>query len=175
MTLDIKYFYLNTPMERFEYMRLKLTDLPADVIKHYDLNAKVTTDGYVYVEIRRGMYRLLQVGLIAQQLLEESLNKEGYSQSERAPGLWTHKWRPITFSLWIDDFGVKYVGKEHANHLMSVLQPHYVVLSDWTGKRYISLDLDWDYSQRKVHLSMLTYVLDALKRFHHHHPQHSQD
>ena len=51
MTLDIKDFYLNTHMARFEYMRLKLTDLPANVIKYYDLNAKVTTNGYVYVEI----------------------------------------------------------------------------------------------------------------------------
>ena len=98
MTLDIKDFYLNTPMARFEYMRLKLTNLPAGVIKHYNLNAKVTTDGYVYFEIRCGMYGLLQAGLIAQKLLEERLNKEGYSQSERTPGLWTHKWRPINFS-----------------------------------------------------------------------------
>ena len=108
-----------------------LTNLPADVIKHYDLNAKVTTDGYVYVDIRRGMYRLPQAGLIAQKLLEEHLNKEGYSQSEHTPGLWTHKWCPTTFSLCVDDFGVKYVGKEHADHLMSVLQAHYVVSSDW--------------------------------------------
>ena len=27
-TLDIKNFYLNTPMERFEYMRLKMEDIP---------------------------------------------------------------------------------------------------------------------------------------------------
>jgi hypothetical protein len=27
------------------------------------------------------------------------------------PGLWTHKTRPILFSLVVDDFGVKYVGK----------------------------------------------------------------
>ena len=28
ITIDIKYFYLNTPMPRYEYMRLKLSDLP---------------------------------------------------------------------------------------------------------------------------------------------------
>ena len=37
MTIDIKNFYLNTPMDRFEYMRLKLADLPNDVIKHENL------------------------------------------------------------------------------------------------------------------------------------------
>ncbi len=38
MTMDIKDFYLNTPMDRYEYMRLKLVDMPADVIEHYHLN-----------------------------------------------------------------------------------------------------------------------------------------
>ena len=29
------------------------------------------------------------------------------------PGLWLHEWRPIQFSLVVDDFGVKYVGEEN--------------------------------------------------------------
>ena len=37
MTIDIKDFYLNTPMSRYEYMQLKLSDLPADFVKHYAL------------------------------------------------------------------------------------------------------------------------------------------
>ena len=69
MTIDIKEFYLFTPMNRFEYMLLKLSDLPDDVILHYKLADKVTKDGYVYVEIRQGMYGLPQAGLIAQKLL----------------------------------------------------------------------------------------------------------
>ena len=56
MTLDIKNFYLNTPMERYEYLRLKLDQLPADVIEQYQLKDKVTSDGYVYIEVRKGMY-----------------------------------------------------------------------------------------------------------------------
>ena len=42
MTIDIKDFYLNTPMSRYEYMRLTLSDLPADFVTQYDLAAKVT-------------------------------------------------------------------------------------------------------------------------------------
>ena len=97
MTLDIKNFYLNTPMERYEYMRLKLDQLPADVIEQYGLEDKVTSDGYVYVEVRKGMYGLPQAGLLAQQLLEKRLEKHGYTQSKQTPGLWKHKWRPICF------------------------------------------------------------------------------
>ena len=37
-------------MDRFEYMRLKLTDLPENVVQHYKLSAKVTKDCYVYVK-----------------------------------------------------------------------------------------------------------------------------
>jgi hypothetical protein len=32
MTIDIKDFYLNTPMSRYEYMRLKLSNLPNDIV-----------------------------------------------------------------------------------------------------------------------------------------------
>ena len=39
-TLDIKNFYLNTPMGRFEYMRLKIEDIPKNLIEKYELRAK---------------------------------------------------------------------------------------------------------------------------------------
>ena len=28
MSIDISNFYLNTPMERYEYLKLKMTDVP---------------------------------------------------------------------------------------------------------------------------------------------------
>ena len=103
MTIDIKDFYLNTPMARYKYMRLKLCDIPEDVTKHYNLATKVKNDGYVYIEIRRGIYVLPQSGLLAQQLPEKRLNAEGYSQEILVPGLCTHAWRPVTFTLCVDD------------------------------------------------------------------------
>ena len=122
MTLDIKNFYLKTPMKRYEYLRLKITTLPDEIIEEYKLKEKVDSKGYVYVKVRRGMYGLPHAGLIAQQLLEERLQKHGYEQSKVTPGFWKHKWRPIAFSLVVDDFGVKYVGKEHADHLIAALK-----------------------------------------------------
>ncbi len=56
-------------MVRYEYMWLKLADMPDDVIKHYKLRDVATPDGYVYCEICKGMYRLPQAGIIAQELL----------------------------------------------------------------------------------------------------------
>jgi hypothetical protein len=46
MTMDIKDFYLNTPMAGYEYMQLKLSDIPANVIEHYKFNDIATPDGY---------------------------------------------------------------------------------------------------------------------------------
>ena len=57
-------------MSRYEYMRLKLTDIPEEIIVEYKLREISTSDGYVYIEIQKGMYGLPQAGIIAQQLLE---------------------------------------------------------------------------------------------------------
>jgi len=76
--------------------------------------------------------------------------------------------------LVVDDFGVKYVGEEHANHLISVLKEHYEIDVDWEGTRFIGLTLDWDYSGHKVHLSMPGYITKALARFAHPAPKKPQ-
>jgi hypothetical protein len=72
MTMDIKDFYLNTPMARYEYMQLRIADMPEDVIAHYKLTDIATHDGYIYCKIQKGMYGLPQAGIIAQQLLEKT-------------------------------------------------------------------------------------------------------
>ncbi len=54
----MKDFYLNTPMKRYKYMRLKLADIPEEIIEEYKLREIVTDDSYVYCKIRNGMYSL---------------------------------------------------------------------------------------------------------------------
>ena len=58
MSIYIKDFYLNTPMSRYEYMRLKIAELPQYIINEYKLQNKETKDGYAYLEIQKGMYGL---------------------------------------------------------------------------------------------------------------------
>jgi hypothetical protein len=175
MTMDISNFYLNTPLKRKEYLRMKLSDMPENVIEHYKLRGLATKDGYVFVAVKRGMYGLPNAGILAQELLEKRLNKHGYHQSKYTPGLWTHESRPICFTLVVDDFGVKYVGREHAEHLVSVIKEHYDCTEDWDGRRYLGITFDWDYEERKVHLSMPDYIPDALKRFNRERPKKKQD
>ena len=174
MTIDIKDFYLMTPMDRPEYFRMSLELFPDDIIEEYKLRNMADEKGCIHCEVTRGMYGLPQAGLLAQNQLTERLNKAGYRQSETTPGFWKHQWRPISFALVVDDFGVKYVGVEHAKHLISVLQEHYEIDVDWDGTRFIGLTLDWDYSGHKVHLSMPGYIAKALARFAHPPPKKPQ-
>ena len=146
---------------------MKLSHFPEDVIEHYQLKDKVDAKGFVYVKCVKGIYGLPHAGIIAQRLLEERLGKHGYYQSKTTPGFWKHKWRPISFSLIVDDFGVKYVGEEHVQHLLKILRKDYVVSTDWEGTKYSGINLDWDYENHKVHLSMPGYCKEALVRFGH--------
>ncbi len=53
MSLDIKNFYLNMLMLRYEYIRIKINDVPEEIIKQYNLREKVDNDGYVTSKYKR--------------------------------------------------------------------------------------------------------------------------
>jgi hypothetical protein len=64
-------------MERPEYMRLKLSDLPHDFVDMYNLTKIAQDNDNIYIKIQKGMYGLPQAGILAQQLLEQWLNEHG--------------------------------------------------------------------------------------------------
>jgi hypothetical protein len=134
MTMDMPNFYLMTPLHRAKFIQIKLSDIPNEVIREYKLREKATKNGSIYIRAKRGMYGLLQAGLLANELFEKRLNKHGYQQSKLVPRLWKHDTRPIQFTLVVDGFGVKIVGKEHAQHLKNTLKEHYKLKCIWKGK-----------------------------------------
>ncbi len=138
-----------TPMKCYEHFRMKLDFFPLDIIDKYDLTNKVDHSGNVHCKVRRGMYKLPQTEIIAQELLKERLLKAGYSQSKITPGYWKHEWRPISFTLVVDDFGVKYIGKDHAMHLIKSLKEHYEVEEDWDRRCYVGVRIDWTIATEK--------------------------
>ena len=86
------------------------------------------------MEIQKAIYGLPQAGILANKQLRQRLQPHGYYEVAHTPGLWRHVTRPVQFSLVVDDFGVKYVGKENAQHLIDVIEPEGYKLSiDWTG------------------------------------------
>ncbi len=100
--MDISNFYLNPPVARTEYIQIKISDIPEEIINEYNLRDKVTESGHVHIEANKGMHGLLQAELIANELLKKQLNEHGYCQSKLIPGLWTHDTRPIQFTLVVD-------------------------------------------------------------------------
>jgi hypothetical protein len=91
MTIDIKDFYLMTPMDHYEYFRMKIELFPQDIIDKYGLHDKVDAEGNVFCEVRRGMYGLTQAGIIAQELLTKRLHKAvtARAKSDRDTGATT--------------------------------------------------------------------------------------
>jgi hypothetical protein len=173
MMMDIKNYYLGTPLPRFEYMKMTLSRFFEEIVQKYNLNA-LAVDGWVYIEIRKGMYGLKQAGLLANHLLQTRLAPFGYYPARHTPGLWLHKTRPISFTLLVDDFAVKYVGKQHADHLRNALLKTYELTTDWTATLYSGVTLKWDYNNKTYDISMPGYVSNVLSKFQHDAPKHPQ-
>jgi hypothetical protein len=74
----------------------------------------------------------------------------------------------------VDDFAVKYVGKQHAEHLWNALLRTYELATDWTATVYSGITLKWDYKNRTCDISMPGYVSNVLRKFQHDTPKHPQ-
>eukprot|EP00804_Cyclotella_cryptica_P009803 CCRYP_013232-RA/>CCRYP_013232-RA protein AED:0.30 eAED:0.25 QI:0/0/0/1/0/0/3/0/606 len=157
LTADLKLFYLTAPLDRYEYMRIPLKIIPTD---QYNLRDKAK-NGFA--------------GILANKLLKQRLAKYGYYEVVHTPGLWKNLTRPISFTLVVDDFSIKYVGKEHADHLLNALKQHYTLDIDWTDSLYCGIALKWDYHNKIVDIAMPGYIKKVLQRFQHEcsKPQHS--
>jgi hypothetical protein len=140
MMMDINNYYLGTPLPRFEYMKMLISRFPEEIIQKYNLNA-LAVDGWVYIEIQKGIYGLKQAGLFANQLLQTRLAPFEYYPARHTPGLWLHKTWPISFTLVVDDFAVKYIGKQHAEYLRNALLRTYELTTDWTATVYSGMTL----------------------------------
>ena len=63
-------------------------------------------NGYIFARLTKGMYIIPQAGRISHDALVQHLAPYGYYTSNKTPGLWTHKSRPINFTLVVDDFAL---------------------------------------------------------------------
>jgi hypothetical protein len=101
-------------------MKMLLSRFPEEIVNKYSLNV-LAVYGWVYIEIRKDMHGLKQAGFLSNQLLQTLLAPFGYHPARDTPGLWLHKTRPISFSLVVDDFAVKCVVNQHADHTRNAL------------------------------------------------------
>ena len=59
----------------------------------------------------RVVYVLPQAGILEKNLLAQRLSNHGYYQVKKKQILWQHVWRPISFTLVVEDFGIGYLGR----------------------------------------------------------------
>ncbi len=158
---NIKNMYLDTLLNQYEYMKNGLLD-------------KVLND-YVYREIRKGVYGLPQAGILANKLLKKRLAKHGYYEQPHTPGLWRHESCQIWFNLAVDDFGIKYIGKDNLQHLYDALwKETYSIVKDHAGELYCGINLKWNYINGYGTLSMPKYVMKQLTCYAHPAPDRPQ-
>ena len=107
-------------------MRLKLSDIPLQ-----------TSRESLMLQGRQGNVRTFSSGHPCTTTTRET-SQRGWMLSKQK-GYWKHETHPISFTLCVDDFGVKYVGEEHFQHLRTSLNKHYETSIDTAGTRYLGL------------------------------------
>ena len=161
-------------MKRPEYMKVHISKFPDDIIERYDLRVKCDKNGFIFIQITKGMYGLKQAAILAYNQLVIALAPAGYYPAPHTVGLWCHKSKPTKFCLCVDDFGVKYYSKVDADHFLNALRAHYKISVDWDGHNYYGLTLAWDYPNGYVDISMNNYVRKQMLRYQHSKPSSPQ-
>ena len=165
MTADIKDFYLGTPLPSPEYMRINLDHIPESVITEYNMR-QYAHNNAVVVEVNKGIYGLPQAGKLAQDRLIAHLAKHGYHQAPNTPCLFRHITNSVSFTLVVDDFGIKYTKDADADHLLSILRELYIMTEDrGLEQKYVGITIKHDRERQRMYLSMPGYIEKALQRF----------
>lgn len=129
-------------------MRIHCRYIPQEVIDEYNLtNDNFDEKGYAYLEIQKGMYGLKEASILAYDQLRAHLEPYGYTPVPITPGLWRHNKYRTTFTLEVNDFGIKYYDKTELDHLFNALEAKYVITKDLTGSSYLGLTLQWNYDE----------------------------
>lgn len=89
LSVDLKDYFLASPMRDPKYMKILLTNFPPDIISHYNLLA-LAHNGYVYIKIKKGVYGLKQAAILAYKKLVDHLKPFSYAPFPFSLGLWTH-------------------------------------------------------------------------------------
>ena len=163
ITLDIKDYYLGAPLERPEYIRIPRRFIPDKSMDKHNLHQYLDHKDSILFRIDKCMYGLPQAGFLSQKRLIAHLSQHGYHQQEHVPCLFSHA-NGITFTLVVDDFGVKIPNKAAAEHLINVLEKEYKLHKDWKGAKYLGFDINIKPGYAAI-LDMPNYVPKMLEQF----------
>ena len=169
LSVDIKDFYLGTPIDRPEYMRVHRSQIPVRTIQELHLEQFVTAEGYIMFEITKGIYGHPAAGRWAQQRLFKHLHDHGYEQDPNTPCLFKDTTSDLEFTLVVDDFLATYDHKADALRFTSVLRKLYEITEEWDDIKYLGFTVALDRTQpiHSLTLSMPGYTNRARARLGH--------
>jgi hypothetical protein len=127
MCLNIVDFYLTATLHQYKYIKMPISLFLLWITTQYNLEKKVV-GGYIYLQMRKAVWGLPQAGILANKLLRKHLAPHSYYKCKNTPGLWKHTMRPITFTLVVDNFGVKYKHQEDVDHLIAAIKKIHIFL-----------------------------------------------
>ena len=111
-------------------MKLALDILLPKIVDQYNFSGLACPSVWVYLEIIKDMPGIKKDGRIANDRLAAYLANFGYAPVSCTPSLWKHYTLDISFALVVDNFGIKYVGKQSADHLIQALLKLYTISID---------------------------------------------
>ena len=79
-------------------------------------------DGWLYFEINKGMDGIPEAGRLANDLLRQRLKEYGYYECTHTPRYRRHLWKPTSWTLIVDDFGIKYTNKKDIDELLGIME-----------------------------------------------------
>ena len=103
---NVKDFYICSMLPSPEYAKIHTKMIPTESIEYYNLDPLIHNN-WLYIQLEKARYSLLQLGQIKHKNLKAHFKPFSYKPTI-IPGLWKHKIQPITFTLVVDDFGIKY-------------------------------------------------------------------
>ena len=108
-------------MAGYEYIKIPLRWFPLDILDQYKIVDLVEKDIFVNVNIRNSMYCLNQAAGTYFDPLVKILKIHGFCPFRSNPGSWCHETLTTKFTLFVDDFGIKYTNAIHDHHLVDTL------------------------------------------------------
>ena len=138
-TADILKMYLCSMLPDSEYICFQAHLVPQEIIDYYNLTDKIH-NGYIYARVKKAWYGLKQAGKIAHDDLVAHLREHGYYQTNTI-GFFRHKTRDISFTLVVDNFGIKYTNKQDVMHLFEALKTKYLIKVKFDAPQFVGIDL----------------------------------
>ena len=122
------------------------------------------------------MYGFKEARVIAFDQLVRKLDPFGYETMPLTDGLWGHKTKMTAFTICADNFGVQYLSKQDAKHLINAIKFNYECTIEWKGKTYCGTTIGLNCPQCYIDTSIPVFVPKVLNKFNHippNKPEHS--